>query len=64
MNEYKYSAETVPDPIVGEGYYMFPVRQYFNGAGKRIYPPEWAEQELQIKRPASVTQSSSPDTSM
>ena len=47
MEEYKYTPETLPDPVVGEGYYMFPVRQYFEGEGKIIYPPEWAEQPLQ-----------------
>jgi branched-chain amino acid transport system substrate-binding protein len=49
MEEYKYTPETVPDPVVGQGYYMFPVRQYFGGEGKIIYPPEWAEQPLQPK---------------
>ncbi len=46
MEEYRYTPETVPDPVVGEGYYMFPVRQYFDGEGKIIFPPEWAEQPL------------------
>ena len=47
MEEYKYTPETVPDPVVGKGYYMFPVRQYFDGQGKIVYPPESAEQRLQ-----------------
>ena len=46
MNEYKYTPETAPDPITGKGYYIFPVLQYFDGVGKIIYPPEWAEQKL------------------
>jgi len=46
MNEYKYTSETVPDPIVGKGYYIFPVLQYFDGEGKVVYPNEWAEQKL------------------
>lgn len=46
MDEYRYTPETLPDPVVGEGYYMFPVRQYFDGQGAIIYPPNWAEQEL------------------
>jgi branched-chain amino acid transport system substrate-binding protein len=46
MEEYQYTPETLPDPVVGKGYYMFPVRQYFDGNGKIIYPPEWAEQKL------------------
>jgi branched-chain amino acid transport system substrate-binding protein len=46
MEAYKYTPDTLPDPVVGEGYYMFPVRQYFDGEGKIVYPPDWAEQEL------------------
>jgi branched-chain amino acid transport system substrate-binding protein len=46
MNEYKYTPETVPDPVTGQGYYIFPVLQYFDGEGKIIFPPEWAEQKL------------------
>jgi branched-chain amino acid transport system substrate-binding protein len=49
MEEYKYTLETIPDPVVGKGYYMFPVRQYLDGEGKIIYPPEWAIQDLQPK---------------
>ena len=46
MDEYKYTAETIPDPVVGKGYYIFPVLQYFDGEGKVIYPTEWAERNL------------------
>jgi branched-chain amino acid transport system substrate-binding protein len=49
MEEYKYTPDTVPDPIVGKGYYIFPVLQYFDGEGKVIYPPEWAGQKLAPK---------------
>jgi branched-chain amino acid transport system substrate-binding protein len=49
MNQYKYTPETVPDPVVGKGFYIFPVLQYFDGDGKIIYPPEWAEQQLAPK---------------
>jgi branched-chain amino acid transport system substrate-binding protein len=47
MKEYKYTPETLPDPVVGEGYYIFPVRQYFDGEGKIVYPREAATQALQ-----------------
>ncbi len=46
MDEYRYTPETLPDPVVGEGYYMFPVRQYFSGEGRIVFPPDWAEQPL------------------
>jgi branched-chain amino acid transport system substrate-binding protein len=49
MEEYKYIPETVPDPVTGKGYYTFPVIQYLNGDGKTIFPPEWAELDLQLK---------------
>jgi branched-chain amino acid transport system substrate-binding protein len=47
--EYMYTEETMPDPVVGKGYWMFPVLQYFDGAGQIIFPPEWAVQDLQPK---------------
>ena len=49
MNEYKYTPETVPDPVTGKGYYIFPVLQYFEGESKIIYPPEWAEKQIEPK---------------
>ena len=49
MEAYRYTPETLPDPVVGAGYYMFPVRQYFDGVGRIVYPAEWAEQPLQAK---------------
>jgi hypothetical protein len=50
MNEYKTTMDDVPDPVVGKGYYIFPVLQYFDGEGKVIYPPDWAVQELEPKQ--------------
>lgn len=49
MNEYAATPESIPDPVVGAGYYTFPVLQYFDGEGKVVFPPEWAEQDLQPK---------------
>jgi branched-chain amino acid transport system substrate-binding protein len=46
METYQYTPETLPDPVVGEGYHTFRVRQYFDGEGKVVFPPEWAEQRL------------------
>ena len=52
MVEYKYTEETTPDPVVGPGFYTFPVLQYSyeNGKclGKPIFPVEGAVQDLQI----------------
>jgi branched-chain amino acid transport system substrate-binding protein len=44
MPEYKYTEETIPDPVVGDGHYIFPVLQYFDGEGKIVFPPDWADQ--------------------
>ncbi len=46
---YEYNAETIPDPVVGEGYFTFPVLQYIDGVGKIIYPSQWAEKPLEMK---------------
>jgi len=48
MDEYKYTPETIPDPIVGPGYFIFPVIQYFSGEGKIIWPAQWKEADLQV----------------
>jgi branched-chain amino acid transport system substrate-binding protein len=49
MDRYEYRSDTVPDPVVGEGFYMFPVLQYFDGEGKIIYPSNWAVQKFTAK---------------
>ncbi len=41
MNEYKYTPESIPDPVVGKNYFIFPVVQYFEGTGKIIWPDAW-----------------------
>ena len=46
FEEYKYNEQTIPDSVVGDGYYMFPVLQYFDGQGKIVYPPAWADQSF------------------
>jgi branched-chain amino acid transport system substrate-binding protein len=46
--QYQYTPESIPDPVVGMGYYMFPVIQYTGGEGKMIWPDAWQETDLQI----------------
>lgn len=48
MKEYKFLPETMPDMVVGEGYFVFPVIQYFGGVGKTIWPGEIKEQDMKI----------------
>ena len=49
MAEYKYTPETVPDPVVGKGYYTFPVLQYMDGKGEVIWPDEWKTTDVKPK---------------
>jgi branched-chain amino acid transport system substrate-binding protein len=44
--EYKYTQESVPDPVVGQGLFAVPVVQYFSGTPVVIWPPESANAEL------------------
>jgi branched-chain amino acid transport system substrate-binding protein len=47
MSEYNFSEP--PDPIVGKGYYTFPVLQYMDGDSITIWPPEFQEADIQAK---------------
>jgi branched-chain amino acid transport system substrate-binding protein len=47
MQKYQFTPETIPDPRVGQGYYMFPVVQYSEGQSKIIWPLEWREKDLE-----------------
>ncbi len=46
--QYKYTPESIPDPVVGLGNYIFPVIQYSGGQGKMVWPDVWKEGDLQI----------------
>jgi branched-chain amino acid transport system substrate-binding protein len=43
MNEYRYTKESMPDPVVGQDAYFFPVIQYKGGVGQIVYPENWAQ---------------------
>ncbi len=49
MNEYRYNAESVPDPVVAKDAYYFPVIQYTNGKGDIVFPDDWKVKEFQAK---------------
>jgi branched-chain amino acid transport system substrate-binding protein len=49
MSNYEFSAETIPDPVVGKGYYIFPVLQYHDGEPTVIWPADWKTGDLQAK---------------
>lgn len=46
--QYKYTSESAPDPVVGEGYYIFPVVQYFGGKATVIWPDSQKTGDIQI----------------
>lgn len=46
MQKYHFTSESVPDPVVGKGAYMFPVVQYSDRVGKIIWPPEWKQTDF------------------
>jgi len=49
MNEYKYTAATMPDMVVAPDAYFFPILQYQQGKGYMIFPETWKEQDFQQK---------------
>ncbi|WP_373500074.1 ABC transporter substrate-binding protein [Desulfococcus sp.] len=50
MNEYRYTPESVPDPVVGKDAYYFPVIQYTDGKGAIVYPEDWKEKDFEPKK--------------
>jgi branched-chain amino acid transport system substrate-binding protein len=40
MNEYKFTSDSIPDPVIGKGEYIFPVIQYKGGTGQIVFPPD------------------------
>jgi branched-chain amino acid transport system substrate-binding protein len=46
MEEYAFTQDSIPDPVVGAGYYVFPIVQYVEGEAYTVYPPAQADQEL------------------
>lgn len=48
MSEYKFTEESLPDMVVGKGFFVFPVIQYFSGEGITIWPDEIKQQDMQV----------------
>lgn len=46
---YKYTPETIPDPVVGTGYYTHFVVQYMDGGKVIVWPEEFRQADVQIK---------------
>ena len=48
-DELKWAPETLPEMVVGEGFYLDPVIQYFGGEATVIWPDNRKEADLMIK---------------
>jgi branched-chain amino acid transport system substrate-binding protein len=46
---YEYNKESIPDPVVGKGYFIFPVLQYMDGKSVIVWPDDVAAGKLQQK---------------
>ena len=49
MSNYDYSPDTIPDPVVGKGHYIFPALQYMGGKATVVWPADVATGTLQQK---------------
>lgn len=46
MSSYDFNADSIPDPVVGKGHYIFPVTQYMGGQRTVIWPADQASGQL------------------
>jgi len=46
MSSYDFNKDSIPDPVVGKGHYIFPVTQYFGGQRTVIWPADQASGTL------------------
>lgn len=44
VEEYGYTESTTPDLLIGEGHYLFPIVECYDGEAKIIFPGDWADQ--------------------
>ena len=49
MPSYDYSADSLPDMVVGSGHFTFPVIQYHGGVGTTIWPADIAKGKFELK---------------
>lgn len=49
QKQYKYTPESMPDPVVGPDHYFFPVLQYFEGKGYVVYPEDRKERDIVLE---------------
>jgi branched-chain amino acid transport system substrate-binding protein len=49
MSNYDFASDSIPDPVVGKGHYIFPALQYMKGVGNVVWPADVATGTLQQK---------------
>lgn len=49
MSRYGFSADTIPDPVLGKADFIFPVLQYHDGAGTVVWPEDWKTGTIEAK---------------
>ena len=49
MKKYGFSADTIPDPVLGPNDFIFPVLQYHSGVGTVIWPDAFKNGTFQVK---------------
>jgi len=48
MPRYRFTMDSIPDPVVDKEDFLFPVIQYFGGAGVILWPFDWKEADLKM----------------
>jgi branched-chain amino acid transport system substrate-binding protein len=46
--QYKFTKESMPEPVVGEDYFFVPVLQYFEGKGTVIWPASMRQADMKL----------------
>jgi branched-chain amino acid transport system substrate-binding protein len=49
MPRYRWTKETIPDPVIGKQDFIFPIIQYKGGDSTIIWPLDWAEGKLEVQ---------------
>lgn len=49
MSNYDYASDTIPDPVIGKGHYIFPALQYMGGEATVVWPADVAKGGIQQK---------------
>jgi branched-chain amino acid transport system substrate-binding protein len=49
MKSYRFSPDTIPDPVIGKDAYIFPILQYHDGQSTVVWPTDWATGKLEAK---------------